>query len=32
VSAIGWFDEQIQQRRQRDDEVLPGALFQVAGR
>lgn len=29
---MGWFDEQIQQRRQRDDEVLPGALFQVAGR
>ena len=29
---MGWFDEQIQQRRQRDDEVLSGALFQVAGR
>lgn len=31
MSAIGWFDEQIQQRRERDDEVLSDALFQVAG-
>lgn len=31
MGTIGWFDEQIQQRRERDGEALSDALFHIAG-